>query len=391
MSAPGSPAPAPSVAGGRPTSGGPEAGRITCVHQVLPSLHVADASGGHTLRARHALRSAGFRSEIFVEQVDAPLAGEARRIDELDAAVVPGATALVYQLSVGSVVVDRLLARTEPLLVNYHNLTPASFFWEWAPEWLDAVALGRRQLYRLADRTCHAIADSEFNRRDLVAAGYRSTSVVPPLVQVTAHPAAAPDGGRAGRAPGGAGAGARWLFVGKLLPHKGAHRVVQALAAYRAAYDPAARLALVGATPIAAYRDAVTSYAADLGLDDAVEVAGGVSDEELERRYAEADVFVCLSAHEGFCFPVVEAMARDLPVVALDAGAVGDTAGDAAVVLPRGTPAVVAAAVHRVLSDERLHRTLVRRGRARVADFDVARSGAAFVDAVRRALADLPR
>ena len=165
--------------------------RFTHVHQVLPSLHVADASGAHTLHVRDALRVAGYQSELFVDLVDAPLADQARSFGELDDFVVPGATAIVYQLAVGSWMVDRLLARKEPLLVNYHNLTPASFYWKWAPDWLDAVAVGRSQLHALAPRTSHAIAVSEFNERDLSGAGYLSTSVVPPFVDVTAS--SAPD------------------------------------------------------------------------------------------------------------------------------------------------------------------------------------------------------
>ena len=98
------------------------------VHQILPSLHVADASGAHTLHARDALERAGFVSEMFVDQVDPPLRPEVKMFDELDDFVVPGSTALLYQLAVGSGSVERLLTREEPLLVNYHNLTPASFF-----------------------------------------------------------------------------------------------------------------------------------------------------------------------------------------------------------------------------------------------------------------------
>jgi len=360
---------------------------VTAVHQVLPSLHVADASGTHTLALRDVLRRAGYRSDIFVEQVDPPLAAEARPIGQLDEALASEPSLLVYQLSVGSAVVDRLLRRPEPLVVNYHNLTPASFFWEWAPDWLDAVALGRRQLYQLAERAAHAVADSEFNRRDLVAAGYRSTAVVPPLVAAagrTADDAGSPPlpATRAGRATGG-----RWLFVGKLLPHKGAHRLVQALAAYRHAYDGGARLTVVGGTPIAAYADAVRRYAADLGLADAVTLAGPVSDEARDQAYDDADVFVCLSAHEGFCFPLVEAMARGLPVVAADAGAVADTAGSGALVVDRAGPEVVAAAVRRVIVDDRLRARLVARGRERAAHFAVERSAAALLVEVRRALA----
>ena len=293
---------------------------FTHVHQVLPFLHVADASGAHTLHARDALRSAGFESEIFVELVDAPLRKEAKTFDELDQFVVPDSTALLYQLAVGSTLVNSLLVREEPLLLNYHNLTPASFFWKWAPDWLEAVALGRSQLHRLAKRTSHAIAVSKFNEGDLRAAGFLSTSVVPPFVDVGPEVVSRFDPANLVRdrssGTGPSDTGATWLFVGKLLPHKAAHDLVRALAAYREAYDPSARLLLVGGHPVPSYADAVHDYAESLGLKDAVRMAGATSSEELSEAYASADVFVCLSEHEGFCFPLLEAMNNGLPVVA---------------------------------------------------------------------------
>ena len=225
---------------------------ITAVHQVLPSLHVADASGSHTLCAREALREEGFASELFVEHVDPPLAGEVRAFEEIDAFAPAGKTVILYQLAVGSVLAERIMRRPEPIFVNYHNLTPADFFWKWAPDWLNAVDSGRQQLHRLAPRVSHAIAVSEFNRQDLLSAGYRSTSVVPPFVAFDTrgphplgeHRLSYDEGhveGHDGRA-GARGRGARWLFVGKLLPHKAAHDLVKALFAYRKAYDSAATL-----------------------------------------------------------------------------------------------------------------------------------------------------
>ncbi len=185
-------------------------------------------------------------------------------------------------------------------MVNYHNLTPASFFWQWAPDWLGAVETGRQQLHRLVPRVTHAIAVSAFNERDLQAAGYRSTSVVPPFVEVGAS------GDADGETDGDAerdGAGARWLFVGKLLPHKAAHDIVKAFACYRRAYDPGATLTLVGGQPVAAYAEAVRAFAAAAGVGKALSLPGSVSLAELRRQYRQADVFVCLSDHEGFCFP----------------------------------------------------------------------------------------
>ncbi len=382
------------------------------VHQVLPSLHEADASGIHTLRVRDALRQAGLESELFVQYADPPLAGEAHHLNTLDRFVIPGRTAMLYQLSVGSPAAEVLLHRPEPLLVNYHNLTPASFFWQWEPGWLVAVETGRQQLYRLAPRTVHAIADSAFNQRDLIAAGYRSTAVVPPLVEVGAlarHPdadgsrrctrpaagsdesAAAGDGG-GGVDPAdlsaGDGRGARWLFVGKLLPHKAAHHVVRALAAYRRVYDPAATLVLVGGHPVAAYAEAVQGFIDELGLARAVELSGVVSEARLEELYRESDIFVCLSDHEGFCFPLLEAMQHDLPVVAAPGGAVADTLGDGGVLLDDKAPGTVAAAVHRMLADPVRRSRLVAAGRRRLTRLDPARSQVALVGEVRRGLAE---
>ena len=363
-------------------TGAPDRAGIA-VHLLLPSLHVADASGAHTLHARDALRAAGYASELFVEHVDAPLAGEAHPVDRLDDHVVAGRTLLVYQLAVGSPIADRLMQRREPLVVNYHNLTPAAFFWQWAPDWLGAVESGRQQLHLLAPRVVHAIAVSAFNERDLRGAGYRSTSVVAPFVDLRAF---APGAGPRARS-GPAGGGATWLFVGKLLPHKAAHDLVKALAAYRRAFDPAATLTLVGGHPVPRYAEAVRAYARQLGLADAVAMVGSVSLDELAGHYRGADVFVCLSDHEGFCFPLLEAMHHRLPVVAYDAGAVAATAGRAALVIADKSPAVVATAVHRVLADAPLAARLVAAGTDRLAAFALERTARAFVDTVHAVVA----
>ena len=71
---------------------------------------------------------------------------------------------------------------------------------------------------------------------------------------------------------------------------------------------------------------------------DGLEVPGLVSHAELVAYYRNADVFVCLSEHEGFCVPLVEAMVHRLPIVAYGAAAVPDTIGDAGIVLDSKEP-----------------------------------------------------
>jgi glycosyltransferase involved in cell wall biosynthesis len=176
-----------------------------------------------------------------------------------------------------------------------------------------------------------------------------------------------------------------WLFVGRLAPNKAQHEVIKAFACYRRAYAPASRLWLVGGETSAHYRAALERFAGEVGLRDAITFAGSVDDAQLGAYYDAADVFVCLSQHEGFLVPVLEAMAHGVPVVALATGAVPETVRDAGVLLDGNASAVeVAASVHRVVSDEPARTTLVASGHARVEHFSVPNGRTRLVKAVTR-------
>lgn len=354
---------------------------MTAVHQLIPVLAGADAIGHHTLRARDALRAAGFESDVFAEVVHDDVAGEARPVGHLGRRA--RADLLVYQCSTGSGLTDLLLGRPEPLVVDYHNITPASFFERWEPEAALSMRRARADLRRLAARTTLALADSTFNATDLEAEGFSPVEVVPPLVDLRR---AAPD-------PATAAVlrrrrtGPHWLFVGRLAPNKCQHDLVAALAVARRLHDPGTRLTLVGGTTSELYRDAVESLADDLGVADALTLAGRLSPAELAAYWDDADVFVCLSEHEGFCVPLVEAMDAGVPVVAYAAAAVPETVGPAGVLLDAKDPVLVATAVHRLLADDATRAELVAAGHERAATFGADVTGGRLVDAVRRLLA----
>jgi glycosyltransferase involved in cell wall biosynthesis len=116
-----------------------------------------------------------------------------------------------------------------------------------------------------------------------------------------------------------------------------------------------------------------------------VQISSGLSASELAARYQAAHAFVCLSEHEGFCVPLLEAMHHDVPVIAFAAGAVRETIGNGGLVLDRKDPETVAAAVERLLSDADLRARFVAAGAARAAALDPEKAKAAFVDAVEGA------
>jgi glycosyltransferase involved in cell wall biosynthesis len=355
------------------------------VDQVIPSLASRDAIGVHTINLRDGLRQAGIDSDIFYGSFTPDVQHEGRPVTELGRA---GRDRwLLYQSSIGSPVYDIFAARSEPKLVNYHNITPAHLLAAWEPNVAYEVALGRTQLARLAPQSRLAVADSGFNESELRAAGFSRTAVVPLLIDMhrksdEADPALAAELARHKEATGGA----ELLFVGKISPHKAPHDLVKMLAVLRRLYDPAARLHLVGSPLGETYEPALRAFTAELGLGGAVNFAGSVTGAELEAYLQAADVFVCASDHEGFCVPLAEAMGHGVPVVAYGVTAVPETVGGAGLLLPDKSPARFAAAVARVRSDAVLRDHLSRAALARAAEFTLPGSQRAFVSLIQEAL-----
>ncbi len=344
------------------------------LNQFVPTLEPG-AVGAHTLAVRDVLRAAGHTSEIYASEIDPAWADRGAHLTR-DAR--GRADVIIYQMAIGSVVADVVLARDEPIVVNHHNLTPMRYIAGWQPVAAHGVVWGRGQLRELATRARLGIADSTYNELDLIEAGFTRTTVVPILVDLTtldAEPVTAPDHADA----------VTWLFVGRLAPNKAQHDIVKAFAAYRQFHNPRAHLDLVGGGREDGYARTLGRFIHALGLDDAVTLTGAVSDAELAAHYRAADVFVVCSEHEGFCVPLLEAMHYRVPIVAFASSAVPETLGDAGLLLDVKDPCTIAAAVDRVVGDPALRAQLVGDGSRRVREFDVSHTGPAFVEAVTSA------
>ncbi len=351
---------------------------MIAVHQFVPALLARDATGDHTLALRDALRDAGWNSEVYVEAAHDDLWSEATYFERYPERAKPG-DVLLYQLSTASPIAEFLLGRDEPLVLDYHNITPASFYDGWEEHTRDKVALAREQAAALAPRAVLGIADSAFNAGELEAMGCRSTTVVPIIVD-TEQMCGPVDESERARLARSRGSSTVLLFVGRLSPNKSQHDLVEALLLYRRWFDPEARLHLVGPSITPNYARAIFDFAEELGLRDAIRHGEDLTHAELAAWYAEADVFVCLSEHEGFCIPLLEAMASGLPIVAYDAGAVGETLGGAGLLLDSKRPSVVAASVARVARDPVLASSLSAAGRQRLAAFSPETTRARFVE-----------
>jgi glycosyltransferase involved in cell wall biosynthesis len=337
------------------------------------------------LRLRDLMVARGIDSRIFVELNDPETGGETA-----PASTYPGASragdVLVYQFATASDLAPWLAARAETLVVNYHNITPPELFAAWDNRLALHQLRARSELHLMAARTALGITVSAFNRQDLDAAGYGTTAVVPPAaVLPAAVPGPREGAGAAGSLPldrGSPGRGTRWLSVGRMAPNKAIEDVVMALLVARSCYDPGTTLTIVGKPVVASYTSAVHRFVSEVGLEESVRFLGHASDADLAAAYAEADVLVVASGHEGFGVPLIEAMSVGLPIVMSAAGALPEVVGRAGVVTETTDPWALAGAVAELLGDGERCRTLAAAGRAQLDALDLPTAGDRMIDLV---------
>jgi L-malate glycosyltransferase len=347
------------------------------IDQVVPDLAPRDAVGAHMLNVQNLLRSHGIDSEIFYESAAPELRHLGRPIDAIFEPVAD--RTFLFQLAIGSPGFEMMWRVDDPFILNYHNITPASLIGEWEPEIAAGLAYGRHQLAELAEHCTLGLGVTRYNELELIDLGYAPTGVAPLLIDMR-HQGREPDRALLDRLA--SQDGPLLLYVGKIAPHKAPHDLVAMLAVLRELYHPNARLALVGTPLGTTYIEALAAYIDSCNLNDAVDLVGGLSGEQLEAYWQAADVYVSASKHEGFCAPLVEAMGHDVPVVARSAAAVPETVGSAALLLEDDSALSFAASVDRVLEDESLRRFLVDQGRIRTNFFDLGPASTRFFEAL---------
>jgi glycosyltransferase involved in cell wall biosynthesis len=232
---------------------------------------------------------------------------------------------------------------------------------------------------RTSDRV---IAISEAGRADLISdlrIPSRKIDVVPLGI---APPEGRPDGAAVAAARERLGIGPEPVVL--CVAQKRAHKNLEAAVEAMARLDVPAQLVLPGAPN--AYEDRLRALAVRLGIPDRVRFVGWVSADDLEALYAMASIFVLPSLLEGFGLPVLEAMARGVPVACSNLSALPEVAGDAALLFDPHDHSQVADALRRLLVDDDLRAELVRRGYERVRAFSWDQTARATLAVYERAV-----
>ncbi len=167
------------------------------------------------------------------------------------------------------------------------------------------------------------------------------------------------------------------LFVGNIEPKKGLPHLVRALRLARDAHGLDLPLVVAGSRAWGA--DALDRLLGETGMADRVLRIGYVPVERLPCLYSLATAFVFPSVYEGFGLPPLEAMACGCPTLVSDGGALPETVGDAALVVPVGDTEALAAGLVRLVVDKELRQALRKQGLDRAKRFTWARHAARVV------------
>jgi L-malate glycosyltransferase len=327
------------------------------------------------------LRRMGYESELFALTIDEEMREEVRPFSD------PAATrgdVTIFHFALPSPMTDAFAKLDAARVLQYHNITPARFFAPYDPGLFRLAALGRRELQTLAGRVDLALGDSAFNCSELEELGFEPTGVMPiavDLERLTSAP----------RRPALerilADGLINILFVGRIAPNKRIDDHIRLAELYKRYVDSYYRFIFVGRTDgVPAYYAQVRALIDDFQmLPDRFWFTGPVPDEDLAAFYRWADVYVSLSEHEGFCVPLVEAMAADVPIVAFAAGAVPETLGGAGLLFSPKDLEVAAELIGTVVYDRSVREQVLAGQRQRVAAFRPA----AIESALRRVLASV--
>jgi glycosyltransferase involved in cell wall biosynthesis len=341
------------------TTGAPISARIAICHSVVAA---SDAIGHDILGMYAILSDMGFPVTVLAEVFDGSLA--TMNTLYLSTATPADFDVIIYHHSIYWAKGERFLEHfSGHIIFRYHNVTPPEFFEPYSSIYAQGCAAGIRQTSRLITRFRDAtwLADSGFNRQDLIASGAHpdQISVVPPF-NLTADYLAPPRFHAQDRA--------EVLFIGRFVPQKAHADLVRIVHSYFTHIGRNIQLRIVGTIDdnLRGYCEEIQRLIDDLGARDHVEIVGPVPQLKLHQLLRESTVFLCCSRHEGFCVPVIEAQAAGLPVIAVKAGALQETLGPDQIVWDPPHAAddylFYASLIHELAFNPRLRRTVITSG-----------------------------
>lgn len=350
--------------------------------QLLPTLSYGDAVGNDALAIKSLIHDMGHQTQIYAQRIDSRLPRRtAISIDRIPK--LGNRDILLYHASTGTELNFLLPRMGGQKVMRYHNVTPPTYFREYDTISEQLCTEGYRGMRHLSDRIDYCIADSEYNRENLLDMGYTCPIEVCPILIPFSDYEKTPSNAVIKRYCDDGYTNI--VFVGRVAPNKKHENIIRAFYCYQKYFNQKARLFLVGSFGDSdRYYQRLYDYVQVLGLEGKVIFTGHIKFNEILAYYRIADVFLCMSEHEGFCVPLVESMHFGVPIVAYNTTAIPYTLGGSGVLLETAEPIAAAEAIARIIDDKNYRNDIVAKQYERVQDFSHEDTAAKLKEILQR-------
>jgi len=287
------------------------------LHQFSPAAYSGDGVTNGMFYMQRILQDFGFHSNIYAESIDEILNNKVFNYKELfecdDEVVLFIHYSIYYDF-------DKWINQLKlKKIMIYHNITPPEFFAE--DTFLHQMCKqGIAYLPKLANKVDGAIGDSPLNSSELLKNNFNNVKTIPLLMDID----------KIIKTPFSnelfdeKSKEFSIIFVGRIARNKAQHDIIEIANIY---YDMCEdfHLYIIGGTTDPEYEALLKKKVRDYRLDDNVTFTGKVSNEELYAYYRSANIFLCMSEHEGFGMPLIESMLFDVPVLAYNSSNIKST------------------------------------------------------------------
>lgn len=350
------------------------------IFQVIENLVYGDAISNYCRNIYKLLKENGYETAIFAVHYDKRLDDEkVLSIDDLPELLKDDL--MIYQMCQKSMINKMITNWKCKKACIYHNVTPAHFFFPYDVFQSAFQKRGLREINKLNKSFDYIWGDSFFNCQDLISMGYDKNKVaVSPIIIDFDDFLQEPDEKIRKKYSD------EWvniLFVGRVAPNKKHEDIIRIFTYYKKYVNQKSRLILIGSFFNAAYQNCLERYVEELDVKDVI-FPGHISFKEILGFYKTANVFLCMSEHEGFCVPLLEAMLFDIPIIAYDCTAVPETLGESGILVQEKNPAQVSFMIDQVINNAELQREIIEKQRKRLDDFAFEKVGREFLKQIEQ-------
>lgn len=343
--------------------------------QLLPTISFGDAVSNDAIAIKNVIKELGYNTNIYAENID-------RRLPKKTAEFVDYMPKLkkediiIYHGSTGTDLNYNLKKYISKKIMIYHNITPPEHFKKYNINAYKLTLDGVNGIKNLSESIDYCLAVSDFNKSNLIDMGYKCPIDVRPILIPFDDYKKTPNKEVINKYKDD------WVnivFIGRIAPNKKQEDIIKIFHYYKTFINKKSRLFIVGSyNGMENYYNRLESYVKILGTED-IHFTGHIKFDEILAYYNIADIFLCMSEHEGFCVPLVEAMFFNIPIVAYNSSAIPYTLNNSGILLDDKSPELAAQIIDRVINDSDLKKHILKTQQERLEDFSYSKVKNMFI------------